>query len=93
MKEKLKHRNRKNIIEMKIGIINFMLKTDKNELTTHSFEKALCSNHLTIKPHLNWWSEQTVIIPIKVEDKIVGWKLNTDMLGLLLATNIGEELK
>jgi len=82
---------RKNITEIRVGIINYFLNSDKigdTSVTTRTIEKALESNNLTIRPHLDWWASQTIIIPIKVEDRIVGWKLNTDLLGILLSTEL-----
>ena len=86
-------RNRKNINQIRIGIINYFLNSDKlgnTAVTTHTLEKALNSNNLTTRAHLDWWSKQTIIFPIKIEDRIVGWELNTDLLGMLLATDLED---
>ena len=93
MKTKNKNRKRKNITEIRVKIIDFLLdNTKEEEVSTRTIEKGLHSNNLTIKPHLNYWASQTVLVPIKIENRIVGWKLNTDLLGLLLASKSIEKI-
>lgn len=84
-------KNRKNITQIRVNIIRAMANSDVAVLSARSIEKAIKSNNLTIKPHLEWWASQRIIKPIKVENRVLGWELNTDLLGLLFATGIQDE--
>lgn len=79
-------KNRKNITEIRAELLRYLLNRDgSGAVNTLTLERAVNSNNLTIKPQLDWLSRESPIRKIIVEDKIVGWELNTELLGFLSA--------
>ena len=85
----MKTRKRKANRELQIKILDFMFDSKDSNLMTSTIAKAIKSNWPTTKKYMELL-KQPILKEIKVEDKVLGYSLNQDILSLLMASKFSE---
>lgn len=77
---------------IKLEILNYMLKRedDSNNVSTNVIADIIKSNFPTTKKYLLQIADLKLLNKVKVDGHIVGYSLNHNLLGLLMASKFSE---
>lgn len=87
---KKKTERRKPKTEIRLNILDFLLNSKEESISTNVIAKAIHSNFPTTKKFISQMADLTLLKKIIVDGKILGYSLNQELLSLLMASDFEE---